>query len=58
MNFTALKSNWLPDILGVQMIDRVEIFPFYLGIMAINETADLKGTRLEKKNLWGQRIGS
>ena len=34
------------------MIDRVEIFPFYLGIMAINESADLKGTRIEKnKNM-------
>ena len=48
MNFTALKTDWLPDMLGVQIIDRIEIFPFYLGIMAINKTTDLKGTRIEK----------
>ena len=36
-------------MLGVQIIDHIEIFPFYLGIMAINKTTDLKGTRIEKK---------
>ena len=45
MNFTAFKTDWLPDVLGVQITDSIEIFPFYLGI----RTTDLKVTGIEKE---------
>ena len=39
-------------MLGVQTIDLIEIFfLLYLGIMAVTKTTDLKGTRIEKKNV-------